>query len=215
MSTQTTRQNGISLISLMIGLAISMIVILGMLAVYKTTIKVTATAGRGATTDGQRLSALFASQTLLQEAGFGINGAALGSDLLVLTGAALGADNKLTGASAGTAAPLAGNAIVWGTKAGADYKCNGLYAPAAGGLVRLPAVTCAQASSWASVVWTPVVVVTDTRVVAITLSPAAARGGCKSFGIAGAGKLWVKLATKNSTELDAAASTCLTNFSAS
>lgn len=211
MNTPTFSQRGMTLISLMIGLTISMIVILGLLAVYKTTIGVTVRAGHGASTDGQRLSALLSSQTLLVEAGFGIEGAAFGRDLVVLTGANLAGNGQLTG-TAGTAASIRGNAIVWGAKVGDEYKCSGFYAPPDGGLVRLTAVTCTQASNWGSLTWVATPVIDDTRSVWIDLSTATETGGCKSFGIGGSGKLWVKLTTKNSTDLDVAASTCLTNF---
>jgi len=209
-------QRGVSLISLMVGMVISLIVILGMLAVYKTTIGVTVQAGQGATTDGQRLSALLSAQTVLQGAGYGIDGAALGKDLVVLAGAGLDGGKTLTGASAGTAAPLEGNAIVWGTKIDADgsYECSGFYAPATGGLVRLPAVACNSAGNWNSVGWSPIPVVEDTRVVTISLGLVTAAEGCKSFGIGGAGRFWVRLQTTNSTDTDATATTCLSNFSA-
>lgn len=214
MNTPTFSQRGMTLISLMIGLTISMIVILGLLAVYKTTIGVTVRAGHGASTDGQRLSALLSSQTLLVEAGFGIEGAALGRDLIVLTGANLAGNGQLTG-TAGTAASIRGNAIVWGAKVGDEYKCSGFYAPPDGGLVRLTAVTCTQASNWGSLTWVATPVIDDTLVVVINLDKVDKVNepeGCKSFGISGSGNLWVKLKTQNSTGLDVAASTCLTNF---
>lgn len=206
-----TRQHGVTLIGMMVGLVISMVVILAMLTVYKTTLRVTGETGWGAATDGQRLAALFAAQTLLQEAGYGITAAAFGTDLVVLSGATLG--NQLTGTVAG-ALPANGNAIVWGSKTASTYMCNGLYAPASGGLIRLPATGCAAATSWNSINWKQVVLVQDDtadRAVSIQVTHVSS---CQPFGISGTGSLMVKLQTKNSTSTGrtVTATTCLSNF---
>lgn len=216
MDSGCVRQRGATLVGMMVGVTISMIAILAMMTVYKTTLRVSGEASRGATTDGQRLAALFSAQSLLQEAGFGIASAAYGTDMLVLSGAALDPASKhLSGTAAGSL-PANGNAIVWGTKvSGSNYLCNGLYAPADGGLIRLPATACTgatAAASWAAVAWNKVVLVDDKaagRNVAISVKTAAA---CQPFGIGGSGSMQAVLTTQNSTGASAVASTCLANF---
>jgi hypothetical protein len=206
----------------MVGMVISMIVILAMLTVYKTTLQKTGEAGRGASTDGQRLAALFTSQTLLQGAGFGIASAVFGTDLVVLSGANLGAPGtQITGSLVG-ALPATGNAIIWGAlipptpTSTPTYVCSGLYAPASGGLIRLPTVRCTGASaSWNSIAWDQNILVRDDtsdsdRTFKIDVTQATA---CKTFGIGGSGGLLVRLSTQNSfSSTPATGTTCLTNF---
>lgn len=68
------RQRGQTLISMMVGLIISLLTIAAMLVLYKTMIEVAGNASRAALRDGQVSSALLAAQVELQEAGFGIAG---------------------------------------------------------------------------------------------------------------------------------------------
>lgn len=199
MNSRTFHQEGVSLVGLMVGLVISMITILAMLTVYKTTLRSASETGRGAATDGQRLSALFAAQTLLQEAGYGVASAAFGTDLVVIAGASLdSSSNQLSGSVVG-GLPASGNAIIWGTKTATAYMCNGLYAPASGGLTRLPAIACTNASaSWNSVVWTQTKLVDDNKIARAFMISVTQATGCKTFGIGGSGSLLVRLTTKNS-----------------
>jgi hypothetical protein len=220
MDKNRTRQHGATLIATMVGLVISMVVILAMLTVYKTTTRVTGEAGRSAATDGQRLAGLFAAQTLLQGAGYGITTAKFGTDLIVLSGAAM-SGVELTGTLV-SASPTNGNAIVWGgVTAGTGYMCSGLYAPAAGGLIRLPATACASAESWDTVAWQQIPLVTEQRLreqdkTADRAVSIQVRSGstCQPFGITGSGNLQVVLQTYNSTTtgLPVTATTCLSNF---
>lgn len=211
------RERGVTLIELMVGLTVSLIIVLAMLAVFKTTAFASANAGRSASTDKQRLSGLYAAQKLLVGAGYGIDTPAAGTDLVLLSGAALSNDNKeLTG----TSAALGGagiNAIVWGAKADlANYKCQGLYAPATGGLVRLTEVACTNAAAYASLTWTPVQLVDDSRSEhKVQIAAAIATSGCQSFGIAGSGGVTVTLQTTNSIDganKSVATTACLLNF---
>lgn len=70
--TTPYRQSGQSLISMMVGLVISLLTIAAMLVLYKNIIESSGNASRSALRDGQVASALLAAQSELQEAGFGI-----------------------------------------------------------------------------------------------------------------------------------------------
>lgn len=201
----------------MVGLTISMIVVLGMLAVFKTTTLASATTGKAATTDRQRLSGLFTAQKVLQGAGFGIDAASFGRDLIVLSGATLSDTGALTGTPVASL-PASGNAIVWGSKVSGTYKCQGLYAPTnptstTGALIRLPEVDCANAAAYAGVAWaSPSMLIEDDRGVGISVRTATA---CQVFGITGGGGLWAVLTTRNSIEGsngDVSSSACLVGF---
>lgn len=67
------KQRGISLISLMVGTALSMLSILAMLALYKNLIQVSVTATQHANHDGGLASAMLTTQLVLQGAGFGMS----------------------------------------------------------------------------------------------------------------------------------------------
>jgi hypothetical protein len=201
---------------MMVGVTISMIAILAMMTVYKTTLRVSGEARRGAATDGQRLAALFAAQSLLQEAGFGIASAAYGTDMVVLSGAVLEPTSKKLSGTAVGSLPASGNAIVWGTQTdGSNYMCNGLYAPTDGGLIRLPAIACTGATAAASVAgvaWNKTVLVDDKTAGRSILIRVKTAAPCQPFGIGGSGNMQAVLETQNSTGASAVASTCLANF---
>lgn len=129
------RQAGQSLISMMIGLVISLITISAMLVLYKTMVEVSANASRTALRDGQVSSALLAAQMELQSAGFGVPQ----TDALV---------SKL-------AVREAGKQLVWRYKddlAAAGYVCSGLHLADGEGLYRLAPKACSDVASanWAS-----------------------------------------------------------------
>lgn len=65
-------QYGFTLISMMVGLVISLITICTMLAVYKASIDISTNAARGAVRDGQISVALLAAQVELQQVGYGL-----------------------------------------------------------------------------------------------------------------------------------------------
>ncbi len=67
------RQRGQSLISMMIGLVISLITIAAMLTLYKTMVGVSNEASVAARRDGQMAAGLLAAQMELQSAGFGVD----------------------------------------------------------------------------------------------------------------------------------------------
>ena len=77
------RQRGISLISLMIGLLVSLLAVMGMMALYRTVMHTTTESGAYAQLAGDRSAALLVAHTYLQGAGFGVEDATLGDHLLL------------------------------------------------------------------------------------------------------------------------------------
>lgn len=220
-------QRGAGLISLLVGIVISMLIMLAMMTLYRDTIHAAVGAGQDASADGQRASGLLAAQIQLQGAGFGLATPALGTDLIVLGNATF--DNgtqRLNGSVA--AAGVDGNAIVWSfdTRNGAGVQCSGLYAPAGGGLQRLLPTPCAAGTQWASTTWTTSTLVTDTRPVTFAAAATDATG-CQPFGLAVTGGVLVTLKSAHSTVstgttpvpstppgLPIEITVCLANFSA-
>lgn len=134
-TSQPLRCAGEGLISLMVGLGVSILAIGAMLSAYRATVAVSLPATRSATRDGQIASALMAAQIELQQAGFGVL-ASEGANLLVTA---------------------AGDSIVWRyrrNQGDATFECAGLSIersdpPDAGsdGLYWLPPVTCTNPAS--------------------------------------------------------------------
>lgn len=132
-------QAGESLISMLVGVVISILTIAGMLALYKSMISVSTSATQAARRDGQMAAALLATQMSMQSAGFGLPAsAALGTKLHIDTD---------------------GKRIVWRSANvnGATSACSGLIivddAQATGrGLYQLEPKTCADASD-ATLAW--------------------------------------------------------------
>ena len=128
-------QTGQTLISMMIGLVISLITISAMLVLYKTMIEVTANASRSALRDGQVSAALLAAQMDLQSAGFGVPAAdALSSKLGVRE---------------------SGKEVVWRYKAqlaDAGFVCSGLRVVDNEGLYRFMPKACGDVTtvSWSA-----------------------------------------------------------------
>ena len=140
-------QRGQTLISMMVGLVISLLTIAAMLVLYKNMIESTGNASRSALRDGQVASALLAAQSELQEAGFGIPVEdSLGSRLTISSD---------------------GKQVAWRFKheLGQADRCAGLRlvdtaegSSPARGLYRLPPKLCgsAAAATWADTEWQPV-----------------------------------------------------------
>lgn len=198
------KQHGAGLISLMVGIVISMLIMLAMMTLYRDTIHTAVSAGQDATSDGERASGLLAAQILLQAAGFGITAPALGADLIVLGGATLDSSTRRLSGSVASAG-VEGNAIVWsvGTTTGTGIvQCSGLYAPAGGGLQRLLPTPCTSSTQWAAATWSTSALVTDTRTVSVAAMPTDA-AGCQPFGLAVTGGVVVTLKSTHSTVLPA------------
>lgn len=112
------RQQGVSLVGLMVGMAISLLAILGALSLHETASRTLFGAGGlvvSANQDGQLASGLLTAQIALQGAGFGLATPAANSQLLLLTGASFDGETfKLLGTRATiNATAQAGNAVVW------------------------------------------------------------------------------------------------------
>jgi hypothetical protein len=133
---QRLLQSGLSLISLMVGMVISMMAVLGALALYRSTTQTVFGDGglvRNSVQDGQLASGLLSAQIALQGAGYGLPAPSTGSHFLLLTNALLNPDAlTLSGTVLNvTAAAQNGNAVVWISNPNqsansADYRCSGL-----------------------------------------------------------------------------------------
>lgn len=170
------RQRGFNLISLMIGMVISLITVLAMLSLYRTLVGVSVESASLAKVEGQKASGLLTAQIALQQAGFGLpvtdtKRPQLGTDLVFIRDAVLSKadENNVRKLSGGTvidftkADPIKGslgNAIIWGFNAStitaapiADaYQCSGLVSTSSG-LVLLKPMKCTSAKVWASLDW--------------------------------------------------------------
>ena len=231
------RQRGITLISLMTGLAISMVLVLATLMLFQRMVRASTAARIDAQADAQRTAAFLSAGIAAQEAGYGIDAAQAGTHLVVLTNAAL-ADSVLSGEPVllGASADLdpdlhPGYAVVWAEKAtGAtgDPRCSALLAPSLsdkGGLRKLGPVTCANAAAFSDLDWTATALpLMDAPTAPIADAPAAPlvtitwrEAACTPFGIAagtGAPKVLLTLTAANSNGVVLETSQCLANVSA-
>ncbi|MBT0568901.1 hypothetical protein KIK84_01055 [Curvibacter sp. CHRR-16] len=218
------KQTGISLISLMVGLVISLIILLATVIVFKNLIRTSMSSKEDSINDAQRLSSILTSQLLVQSAGFAITSATVGTDLVVLSGASIDAT---TGVLSGTLQSVGteGNAVVWGEKIGSTYQCAGLYSPSTGGMYRLGPQDCTSASAgWSTLAWTQTVLDNSSQSTThMALSEKS--GGCASFGIVGIGKVSMTFTTNTvrrdfkqdnnittNTTQTSTSSSCLVNF---
>ena len=202
-------QRGLSLVSLMVGITISMLVVVAMLATYKATLAITVDAGQGARSNGQLAAGLLAAQIELQGAGFGVESPAYATNLVVLGGAALGEGLTLEGASARPLAS-AGNAVVWDSASavGGARQCGLLVF--AGGNLTYARAACTQASGWAPLTWSNAVVLAE-GVQGLDITARAQ--ACRPFGLgSGRGGLVVTLAASNANGVASTHSVCVANF---
>ena len=208
------RQRGITLISLMTGLAISMVLVLATLMLFQRMVRATTAARSDAQADAQRSAAFLSAGIAAQEAGYGIDAAQVGTHLVVLTSAAL-ADSALSGTPASLGAT--GNAVVWAENATGARRCSALLAPSGsgqGGLRKLGPVPCADAAAFSALAWTALPL-SDAPAAPVTITWRAA--ACTPFGIAagtGAPKVLLTLTAANSNGVVLETSQCLANVSA-
>jgi Tfp pilus assembly protein PilW len=201
------RQHGFSLISLMVGLIISVVVTLGLLSVYRNSIQVTAQATTRTIDDSQLSSLLIRTGATIQDAGYGINAPAYGTHIVAISGATLtGTTLSGTAAVVGTQA----NAVVWAMLTGATTQCAGFYAPAAGGLMYLSPVNCTNAAAWASLPWqSSWVAQQTTAALQFTISAQT----CSPYGITSTtGSHTITLSTTNSIHAGITSLQCLINI---
>ena len=175
MQSHRDRQLGFTLIELMIGMTISLISVLAMLSLYKTSANITAASKLGANIDGQIAAGLLAADRFMQGAGYKggdstASSASYNSDLVLITGAAL-TGSTLSGTAytaTPTTIPTAGNALVWLYNASGTYQLQGLYAApssAGGGLYMLTATVAGSppslstSTTWSGATWTSQVLI--------------------------------------------------------
>ena len=220
------RQRGITLISLMTGLAISMVLVLATLMLFQRMVRATTAARSDAQADAQRTAAFLSAGIAAQEAGYGIDAAQAGTHLVVLTSAAL-ADSALSGTPASLGAT--GNAVVWAENATGARRCSALLAPSGsgqGGLRKLGPVPCADAAAFSALAWTTALPLMDAPTAPVADPPTAPlvaitwrEAACTPFGIAaGTGapeKVLLTLTAANSNGVVLETSQCLANVSAS
>ena len=213
------RQHGVSLISLMIGLLISLIAVMGMMALYRTVVHTTAESGSYARMTGDRSAAVLTAHVHLQEAGFGIDDAQLGADLAICS-ADLSQD-QLTVSTCST--QRQGKLLLWRAQSSGE-RCAGLYITPAGDLQYLQPRSCAGAAlagTWQQQ--------DRARLYSKSLDGAVFESielleeSCQALGVAGAGTLKVNLvahhpvaeaydAANPDTYLRINSSTCLINL---
>ncbi len=212
------------MISLMVGLLVSMVVALAMMSMFKVSSRFTSQAGQDAAADAQVTSALLRASIATQDAGFGLADATLGAQLTVLTDASL-SSNKLVG----NVAPIGarGNAVLWAMQTGAASQCAGLLfkdaSDASGGLYYLGPVDCngGNVSTWAALTWTstlwterpanqPNAAYKQTKI-----SFSATSSVCKPFGLTtNTGKVMMAIASTNRSGAALLEQQCLFNFKA-
>ena len=220
------RQRGITLISLMTGLVISMVLVLATLMLFQRMVRASTAARMDAQADAQRSAAFLSAGIAAQEAGYGIDAAQAGTHLVVLTNAALDG-STLSGTSVSLGAT--GNAVVWAENATGDLRCSALLAPSGsgqGGLRKLGPVTCANAAAFSDLAWTTALPLMDAPTTPVADPPTAPlvaitwrAAACTPFGIAaGTGapeKVLLTLTAANSNGVVLETSQCLANVSAS
>lgn len=217
-STRSTpalqRSRGATLISLMVGMTISMLVVAAMMLVFRNLASTTGGALKDAQYDDSLVAGLLSSGLVLHEAGFGVADARLGTHLIIVRNASL-ADHRLQGSAVASGSERSGNLVVWQQALGSSTQCSGLLAPSSGGLVRLQPVDCSHPGEWASLSWDGLIITraNTTSAITITATELSGTGSCSPFGIATAGgHLRIGLSALNSNGITLTATECLNNF---
>lgn len=225
------RQLGVSLISLMIGLVISMIAVLGVTTLFRTVLKNNTEASVSAQTTSERASAFLITDIHLHDAGYGVDGDRQ-QNLRFFNAAQLSlTDGKLSGQDVTPSnweKPSdadKGQALTWRFKENIKDTvtyCAGLWAgpdPESSNTTSIYYLTKTSCTDLAdsNINWSPQRIFKaehpeSLNIQETTLELTASEIDCQGFGIAGEGKLQVKLSTEyNSILLES--STCLLNFS--
>lgn len=147
------QQMGVSLISILVGLLISSIILVGMLMIFQGTIRGVVSSTQYAHDTSDRMSGLLVAQQLLHDAGFGIDDPDpdSGADLLQLNGGAL----SLPGGSEVSIH----SGLVWRAVVNGHSRCEGIAAVSNSeghGLLRLShedASCNSAATGWSSLTW--------------------------------------------------------------
>jgi hypothetical protein len=152
-------QTGVSLVSLMVGLALSLLCVVVAMHTYRVTVLNSRHASVVAR--GQNISAALTLQIpkLLPQAGWGLNvaeetpGGRLNTDLVLLSSATFQA-GRLSGTTRSIgSASLTGNALIWATAIEGSVQCRALVTTAARGLELLGPKACANAAAATGIDW--------------------------------------------------------------
>lgn len=228
---------GVTLVGLMVGLVISMLVVVGMMTVFRTVVQATLQSRQTAAEDDRRVSALMRMALHLQDAGFGLQAPAYGAQLLVLSGASLALASDGTYRLSGTRVEpdvenAASNAVLWAydLSASGTVQCAGfVYEAADNAAARLVYLAPANCSGVApadlsTLAWTRQTWLQGSKAEPVpSLHFALRTGECRPFGIGGGrGGLVLRVLsarsgddTQNKSDAIAVeAAQCLVNFPA-
>lgn len=148
-------QRGFNLISLMIGMTLSLISILAMLALYKNMVGISVRSIQDAQQDGQVSAGFLTAQLEMRNAGFGMD-LPISNSIVLLAGATLTSGTLRASNSYTPPVDNTGNALIWVSKVSttADATCSGLLVQS-GQLVHLKAASsCRAITDWGTTTWT-------------------------------------------------------------
>ncbi|NHQ86419.1 hypothetical protein HA050_09860 [Iodobacter sp. HSC-16F04] len=200
-------QSGVSLISMLVGITISLITALAMLTLFRHSIKITADTTQISKQDAERTSAMTIAPILLQDAGFGINNARVSDNIIALKGAAFSA-SKLSGTVA--ASGETANALVWLRNLGTNFQCSALFAVPGKGLLLLGPINCTGLSTWSTASWATAKPLASLGTFNFVLSNTA--GTCSQFGYASPGRATVTIQSNNAIGQSVSSQSCLSNL---
>lgn len=145
---RTSGMQGITLISLLVGLAVASVVALGALSLFQRMAHTTGEARQDAQRNAQRNQSLAAVELLLQSAGFGIDGAEWGMHAQLLSVQWDAARHKLVSANGER------NAVIWSENTAGVQQCSVLWSPYdTGGMRLLGPVACTGVAGWGDWEW--------------------------------------------------------------
>lgn len=167
-------QQGVTLVGLMVGIALSSFILLAMLTIYQNALGRVFVSTTSASDNAERSSGMLLASHILQGAGFGVNDPQTPQDLLELNDLQLSGGSLASGSSAPTPTatrsdltppPADGGAgthlsdvILWGQQAAGAYTCEGLATAATDtghGLFHLSSADACSSvqSDWQSITW--------------------------------------------------------------
>lgn len=184
---------GVTLVGLMVGMVIALFAVIAALSLYRNAMRNVYAAGGlvpSAAQEGQLASGLLSAQIALQGAGFGIAGAASGSQLFLLSGSTQAGQALRGTVVALTSASQSGNALVWSSNPAqssntAAYVCQALLSDTATrALYLLQANGNCQplTTQWNQVAWTSTTLVAPAVLASAVSLSARSNSNCWPFG---------------------------------
>lgn len=222
MNMMLNKQRGMSLVSLLVGLLVSMLAVLGMTTLFRVVVKNNTEATLSARATSERASAVLITDMHIHDAGFGTDGDAE-KNLLLLRNAFINERGSLTGSRLHLEDPgvRSGNALLWRYKEDfedSEHYCAGLYSEEGNGIHYLPPQLCGNDVADAlQLNWErqPLVGQAEFR---LEVEHHDESDGCHGFGVAGSGYLSARVKTVHQAgdqEIPLSSTTCLLNFHAS